>query len=83
MPIILRAKGCAKCNFTGYRGRTGIHEVLVVDEKVRELVHNGKGEQAIERYVRSHFPSIRQDGRDNILLGKTTLEEVLRVTREE
>ncbi|WP_198683928.1 type II secretion system ATPase GspE [Aliidiomarina celeris] len=82
-PTIYRAKGCAKCNFTGYRGRTGIHELLVVDEKVRELVHNGKGEQAIERYIRNHFPSIRQDGRDKILAGKTTLEEVMRVTREE
>jgi general secretion pathway protein E len=55
----------------------------MVDEQVRELVHNGKGEQAIERYVRKIAPGIRQDGRDKVLAGITALEEVLRVTREE
>lgn len=82
-PIIYRAKGCADCNHTGYKGRTGIHELLVIDETTRELIHNGHGEQAIEKYARKHFPSIRQDGRDKILLGMTSLEEVMRVTREE
>ncbi|RUO23628.1 type II secretion system protein GspE [Aliidiomarina iranensis] len=82
-PEIYSPRGCEKCNHTGYRGRTGIHEMLVVDDKVRELVHNGQGEQAIERYIRTTTPGIRQDGRDKILAGKTTLEEVLRVTREE
>lgn len=80
---IFRAKGCAECNFKGYKGRTGIHELLVVDEKVRELVHNGKGEQAIEKYIRQLTPSIRRDGFDKVLAGVTTLEEVLRVTRED
>ncbi|WP_417656369.1 type II secretion system ATPase GspE [Pseudidiomarina aestuarii] len=81
--VLYRAKGCDKCNHTGYRGRTGIHELLVVDEKVRELVHNGHGEQAIDKYVRKHTPSIRDDGLSKVALGLTTLEEVLRVTREE
>ncbi|RUO18269.1 type II secretion system ATPase GspE [Aliidiomarina haloalkalitolerans] len=82
-PQIYSPQGCAKCNHTGYRGRTGIHEMLVVDEKIREIIHNGKGEQAIEKYARTLYPGIRQDGRDKILKGRTTLEEVLRVTREE
>ncbi|PTB89283.1 type II secretion system protein GspE [Pseudidiomarina aestuarii] len=81
--VLYRAKGCDKCNHTGYRGRTGIHELLVVDEKVRELVHNGHGEQSIDKYVRKHTPSIRDDGLSKVALGLTTLEEVLRVTREE
>jgi len=80
---LYRAVGCDKCNHTGYRGRTGIHELLVVDEHVRELIHNGHGEQAIEKYVRASQPSIRDDGLAKVLAGKTTLEEVLRVTREE
>lgn len=80
---LYRAVGCDKCNHTGYRGRTGIHELLLVDEKVRELVHNGHGEQAIEKYVRKQAPSIRQDGLAKVAAGITTLEEVLRVTREE
>ena len=80
---IFRAKGCEHCNFTGYRGRTGIHEVLQVDETIREMIHNGKGEQSIEKYARAHCPSIRLDGFSKVLAGETTLEEVLRVTRED
>ena len=81
--IIYRAAGCEHCNHSGYRGRTGIHELLQVDEHIRELIHNGKGEQAIEKYVRQHSPSIRTDGFSKVLSGETTLEEVLRVTRED
>ncbi|KOO59359.1 general secretion pathway protein GspE [Rheinheimera sp. KL1] len=81
--LIYRAVGCEHCNQTGYRGRTGIHELLVVDEHTRELIHNGKGEQAIEKYIRTQSPSIRQDGFSKVLTGETTLEEVLRVTRED
>lgn len=81
--VIYRAAGCEHCNHSGYRGRTGIHELLLVDEHIRELIHNGKGEQAIEKYVRQHSPSIRADGFSKVLKGETTLEEVLRVTRED
>lgn len=80
---IYRAVGCEECNFKGYRGRTGIHELIVVDDKVRELIHNGKGEQAIEKYLRKITPSIRRDGFDKVMRGETTIEEVLRVTRED
>ncbi|RYV03681.1 type II secretion system protein GspE [Shewanella sp. OPT22] len=80
---IFRANGCKKCGNNGYRGRTGIHELLVVDDTVRELIHHGKGELAIEKYVRERIPSIRHDGMSKVLAGATTLEEVLRVTREE
>ncbi|MEP0356121.1 MAG: type II secretion system ATPase GspE [Paraglaciecola sp.] len=76
-------KGCAACNQTGYRGRTGIHELLIVDEGIRELMHSGHGEQAIEKYIRQSTPSIREDGCNKVLLGYTSLEEVLRVTRED
>ena len=81
--IIYRPVGCESCNYNGYKGRTGIHELLVVDETVRELIHNGKGEQAVEKYIRTFSPSIRQDGCSRVLKGQTSLEEVLRVTREE
>jgi len=81
--VIYRAKGCSECNFKGYRGRTGIHELLVVDDTVREIIHNGHGEQAIEKYIRQHTASIRRDGFDKVMTGQTTLEEVLRVTRED
>ncbi|WP_371194456.1 type II secretion system ATPase GspE [Glaciecola sp. SC05] len=81
--IIYNPKGCVQCNYSGYRGRTGIHEQLIVDETVREMMHDGRGEQAIEKYIRKTTPSIRQDGCDKVLKGVTSLEEVLRVTREE
>jgi len=80
---IYRAIGCSECNQKGYRGRTGIHELLTVDDKVREHIHNGHGEQAIEKYIRQATPSIRRDGFDKVMMGQTTLEEVLRVTRED
>nr|WP_144214445.1 type II secretion system ATPase GspE [Shewanella donghaensis] len=81
--MIYRAKGCKACGHNGYRGRTGIHELLTVDDSVRELIHGGRGELAIEKYVRQTIPSIRHDGMSKVLAGVTTLEEVLRVTREE
>jgi general secretion pathway protein E len=59
-PTIYRAVGCEECNFNGYKGRTGIHELLVVDETIREMIHNGKGEQSVEKYIRKKSPSIRQ-----------------------
>ena len=83
LPTIYQPKGCAACNQTGYRGRTGIHELLLVDESIRGLMHDGKGEQAIEKYIRQHTPSIREDGCSKVLAGMTSLEEVLRVTRED
>ncbi len=81
--VIYRAVGCAECNMTGYKGRSGIHELLVVTDEVREMIHNGHGEQAIEKLVRQTTPSIRQDGCDKVLAGITSLEEVVRVTRED
>lgn len=80
--VIYHPKGCEKCNHTGYRGRTGIHELLIVDEDVRDMIHSGAGEQIVERHIRPFTPSIRQDGIAKVLAGVTTLEEVLRVTRE-
>ena len=80
---VYRACGCEACNQTGYRGRTGIHELLLVDESVREAIHAESGEMAIERLIRNHTPSIRRDGMDKVLAGVTSLEEVLRATRED
>ena len=81
--VIYRAEGCKSCGNNGYRGRTGIHELLIVTDEVRELIHTGRGELAIEKLIRQTTPSIRHDGMSKVLAGKTTLEEVLRVTREE
>ena len=65
----------------GYQGRTGIYELITVDDKMRTLIHDGAGEQALEAHAREQSPGIRDDGMRRILSGETTLEEVLRVTR--
>jgi general secretion pathway protein E len=82
-PTIFHAEGCVECNNSGYKGRQGIFELLLMDEEVREKIHNGAGELDIEKYARDHGFSIREDGKNRVLQGITTVEEVLRVTRED
>jgi general secretion pathway protein E len=65
----------------GFRGRTGIYELICLDDKMRTMIHDGVSEQKLEKYARTLTPSIRDDGRRRVLTGHTTLEEVLRVTR--
>jgi len=67
----------------GFKGRTGIYELVMVDDTMRTMIHDGAGEHELERYARTLTPSIRDDGRAKILNGTTTVEEVLRVTRED
>ena len=81
--VIYEAVGCDECNQRGYRGRTGIYELVEIDDVLRTLIHDGAGEHAMEKHARKYSPSIRQDGVRLILAGKTSLEEVLRVTRED
>lgn len=79
---IYRAKGCHSCNQTGYQGRAGIFEVIVIDDNLRTLIHNRAAEAELVEYARQHSPSIRADGRSRVLAGVTSLEELLRVTQE-
>ena len=67
----------------GFAGRTGIYELLSIDDKLKSLIHDGASEQIIESYARKNHPSIRADGRRQVLSGITTLEEVLRVTQKD
>ncbi len=67
----------------GYRGRTGIYELVPVDDAMRTMIHDGAGEHELERHARTLSPSIRDDGRAKVLRGETSLEELLRVTRED
>jgi general secretion pathway protein E len=82
-PTLHRPKGCEACHGTGYRGRTGIYELLFVDETMRGLIHENAGEQKLLAQVRTHSPPIRVDGWRKVVEGTTSLEEVLRVTQEE
>lgn len=82
-PTLYLPNGCNKCNQSGYAGRTGIYELIDVDDELKTLIHDGSGEHELEQHVRLSSPSIRADGIRRILAGETSLEEVLRVTRED
>ncbi len=82
-PQIYRSVGCDKCRNSGYLGRIGIHELVEVDDTMRTMIHDGIGEHEIEAYARRNAPSIRAEGRNKVLAGLTTIEEVVRVTRED
>lgn len=82
-PLILyKPHGCEVCNQSGYKGRTGIHELVMITNDVREAINEEKGELYLEQLVRPTTPSIKADGLSKVLAGITTLEEVLRVARD-
>ncbi|MBK6863139.1 MAG: type II secretion system ATPase GspE [Ideonella sp.] len=75
--------GCAECAHTGYKGRTGVYELMVVDDKLRGLIHSRAAESQI--FVAAEaagLHSMREDGERLIEEGVTSAEEVMRVTRE-
>lgn len=74
--------GCERCGNTGFSGRTAIYEIVPVDEHMRRLIHGNAAEYELETYARQQSGSIRDDGLRKVLVGKTTIEEVLRVTNE-
>ncbi len=76
------AVGCEVCCYTGYRGRTGIYEVIRIDANLKKLIHDEAGEQVLAKAAHQQAATLRQDGWRQVLLGRTTIEEVLRVTDE-
>ena len=75
--------GCAHCSSTGYKGRTGVYELMVADEKVRSLIHNRAAEsQLFVAAEAAGLKSMREDGERLVTAGITSLEEVIRVTRD-
>lgn len=82
-PALYKPVGCARCNHSGYAGRSGIHELVIMDRPMQQMIHDGAGELQLEQQARTVTPSIRQDGVTKALKGITSLEEVLRVTKED
>jgi general secretion pathway protein E len=75
--------GCAECSHTGYKGRTGVYELMVADDPIRALIHNRAAESELFEAARGQgFRPMREDGERLVAEGVTSLEEVLRVTRE-
>jgi general secretory pathway protein E len=79
---IWRPVGCKHCNSQGYRGRKGIYELIEINERLRHLIHEQAGEQELLAEARKYSPSMSDDGRNCVLKGITSIEEVLRVTTQ-
>jgi general secretion pathway protein E len=77
------AVGCESCNQLGYKGRTGIYELVEIDETLRAMINDGKSEHEMQAHARTKSPEIRQDGLERIKAGDTTIAEVMRVTQED
>ena len=81
---IFKGKGCSLCKFSGYKGRTGIHEVMLMNNALREMViQKASSQQIKKKAIECGMRTLRQDGWDKIAKGLTTVEEVLRVTQQE
>jgi type II secretion system protein E len=81
---LYEAVGCEECRMTGFRGRTGVYEILVITDQIRPLIVNREPSNVIKAEgLREGMRTLRDDGWVNALNGTTTLEEVLRVSEED
>jgi len=80
---IYRGEGCRECKFTGYKGRTGIYEIIVVSDKLKDLIMKRSSADIILKQAKKEgMKTMRDDGWNKIKAGKTTISEVLRVTED-
>lgn len=77
---VYEAVGCAECNFTGYKGRTGIYEAVLTDEKIEKIVNENPSEREINKAAEGqNILNMKQDGIVKILQGVTSIDELGRV----
>lgn len=80
--VLVRGRGCEKCSFSGYKGRTAIHEIMVMNDVLRSMVLNREAASMIKQKARKYgMHSLREDGFEKVLMGQTTVEEIMRVTQ--
>jgi general secretion pathway protein E len=80
--VFYKEKGCPACNGTGYRGRTGVHELMVCDGKIRELLVGRPSIQAIRTAARkAGMRTLQEEGLRKVIAGVTSVNEVVRVTK--
>jgi type IV pilus assembly protein PilB len=75
-------QGCAFCQGTGYRGRTGIFELLVLDRELQKLIAAGGGTVAIRENVKDKMRTLREDGLVKLRRGVSTVSDILKATKE-
>ncbi len=76
---VFTAQGCETCEYTGYKGRMAVYEIILVDDILKQMIHEDKTEGQIKVYAHQKYPSIKSAGIQRVVSGETTLEEVLRV----
>jgi general secretion pathway protein E len=81
-PAIKRGAGCERCGDTGYRGRVGLYELLVMTDEIRHLITSGADANVIRKQgIKDGMKTLREDALEKLKAGLTTPEEVVRVTR--
>ena len=81
---LYRGAGCAACSQTGYRGRTGIFELMVLDDEIRRLIGSKSDSTAIKQAaIAKGMVTLKREGAERVIQGHTTLEEVMRITQQE
>src|SRR3546814_7018622 len=80
---LYRAVGCAHCNHTGYAGRLGVYEAITIDDEMRRLIGDNASEDALAEAAFARADRLAASARSAVAAGLTTLEEALRVTRQD
>ena len=81
---LFRGKGCGHCQKSGYRGRTGIYELMLIDDEIRKLILKNVDSGSLKQKAREKgMRTLLEDGADKVLAGVTTCEEISRVTQED
>jgi general secretion pathway protein E len=81
--VVYAAKGCGRCGHTGYEGRVGLYELVVTDETLKRLIHEDAGEQTLAQHAFRKADTLALCGFRHVRAGVTSIEEVLRVVRQE
>ncbi len=82
--LFQKGEGCRECNNTGFKGRIGVYEVMLLDAELKRMIHRGTSEMEIRAYLaQAGWRTLREKALDLVDRGESTLEEVLRVTRSE
>jgi len=83
-PTFYRGTGCPSCSQTGYRGRTGIHELLMMDDEIRRLIGSKADSSVIKQAaIAKGMVMLKEEATEKIFAGVTTTEEVMRMTQQE
>jgi type IV pilus assembly protein PilB len=82
--LFQKGEGCRECNNTGFKGRIGVYEVMLLDAELKRMIHQGTSETDVRMYLaQSGWRTLREKALDLVEAGESTLEEVMRVTRSE